>query len=313
MPYVPKKTTDSTIVLPQDILKHLAGAGENDLKVLIRIYSDFSETEFDESDTASLAESLSLEPGQVSSAIAFWRGAGIIKIAGKDTKKKKQPIPEKIPVSPASSPVYPASQVAQAIECVPGMKNLVEFCQRRTGKLFNPSQLSTLYSFYDNLGFEPEIIMLAVEYCCVIEKKSLGYIEKVLISLSDSGISGYENAEEYFKNQLEYRTKEGKLRKLCGFTSRELSPSEKKIIGVWFKEWNIDFSLIEKAYEITVDRISKPSLKYMNSILNDWHQKDIKQLSDLEQQKPPQSDGLIEKSHCAEDFFKAAIAKSMGE
>ena len=309
MPYVVKTSEDKMICLPQELTKHLAGAGENDLKVILCIYAEFSESGFTDSDIAEIARKLSIDMGEAESAVAFWRGAGIIK-RGKIAASKSEAEKIKVPSSDASKPIYPAAQVAEAIESVPGMKNLVEFCQRRMGVLFNPSQLSTLYSFYDTLGFDTEVIMLAVEYCCGIEKKSLNYVHKVLISLSESGINGYEDTEIYFKNRLEYRTNEGKIRKLCGFTSRELTPSEKKIIGVWFNEWHTDFSLIEKAYEITVDRTSKPSLKYMNAILADWNNRGITSADAVEGGKP--AGGIIEKSHDADDFFKAAVAKSMG-
>lgn len=311
MAYVLKPPGESDAIgLPRKVVRHLNGASESDLKVIVYLYSEFPDG-FESENIPDIAAALGITQEDVTFAVAYWRGAGIIKSA--KALKKKEPTavqnPEetqKVPLSKGSRPLYPAEQVAQAIETVPNMKSLVDFCQRRFGKIFNPSQLSTLYSFYDNLGFDAESIMLVAEHCGITEKKSLGYMEKILITLSDNNITQYSEIEKYLSAKLRYNEEEKKLRKLCGFTSRELSPSEKKIIGVWFNEWELDFSLIEKAYEMTVDRISKPSLKYMNTILSDWHDREITGTDEIENRGY-----LIEKSHDAEEFFKAAVAKSM--
>lgn len=304
MPYVLKTSEEKSIYLPEGILNSLAGAGENELKVILYICSVYPSRGFEDSDIDEISKNLSLGRTEVESAVAFWRGTGVLQRTNAPVSSKPK---ENVPVQRAEEPLYPAAQVAEAIESVAGMKNLVEFTQRRMGKMFNPSQLSTLYSFYDSLGFDTEVIMLAVEYCCGIEKKTLSYIQKVLVSMSDAGITTYGSAEEYFKNQREKRTNEGKVRTLCGITLREFTPSEKKIISTWFDEWNTDFTLVEKAYEITVDRTSKPSLKYMNAILRDWHDKGVKSVSDI---GVSDSRGAMEKSHDADDFFRAALAKS---
>lgn len=316
MPYILKSPQqDSFIGLPCQVTGQLNTASENDLKVIIYVYSRFPNG-FEADDTAQIASELCLDSNEVSASIAFWRGAGIIKTA-KSLKKtakasncaeKSADSAVKIPVASASKPVYPSEQVAKAIQDNPSIKTMVNHCQKSFGKTFGPSQLSTLYSFYENLGFDPECIMLVTEHCVIIEKTSLGYMEKILITLSDNGITSYRDIEKYLSDKLKYSQQEKKLRRLCGFTSRELSPSEKKIIGVWFKEWELDFSLVERAYEITIDRISKPSLKYMNSILNSWHQQGISDPDRLDSDKP---DSTIEKSHDADEFFRAAVAKSM--
>ncbi len=309
MPYaLTSPDGNNRMELPREITAHLSSASESDIKVILYLYSEFP-LGFEKSDEAKIAYELSLSGEEVASSIAFWRGAGILKNA-KSVKKSKEEKPAQttVPHTKLSRPLYPAEQVAKAIEDMPNMKELVDFCQRRFGKIFNPSQLSALYSFYDNLGFGVDIIMLVAEHCAITDRKSLGYVEKMLITMSDGGITSYSDAEEFLQNKLRYTEQEKKLRKLCGFTSRELTPSEKKIIGTWFNEWHIDFPLIEKAYELTVDRISKPNLKYMNTILSDWHSRGIEDITQFED-----TGSLIEKSHDADEFFKAALAKSMGD
>ena len=304
MPYVMKLPEDGkTVGLPREIVQHLNKASENDVKVIIYLYSEFPDG-FEDSAAAEVASALGISEQEAVFAIAYWRGAGIIEsaksIAPKEPSKPTLPKPSRI--------IYPAQQVAQAIESVPGMKSLVDCCQRHFGKLFNPSQLSMLYSFYDSLGFGVDILMLVAEHCAITDKKSLPYMEKVLITLSDNGITAYEDVESYLAKRLEYTTNEGKLRKLCGFSSRELTPGEKKIVSVWFNEWSVDFSLIEKAYEKTVDAIAKPSLKYMNKIISDWHENGI---TDVDMIGKKTADGG-EKSHDVEEFFRIAVARTMG-
>lgn len=318
MPYALKPSGDGdSFNMPREIVRHLSGASENDLKVVIHLYSEFP-TGFEKSDAEKIASALSVTVDEVNAAISFWRGAGLVKTV-KTIKSAAAPTSSaQASAAPTSSAPrrqarsdYPSEQLAAAIESVPNMKPLVDYCQRRFGKIFSPAQLSTLYSFYDNLGFSVDSIMLVAEHCSIIEKPSLGYMERIIHTLSDNGITEYADVEKNLAARLNYTMQEGKLRKLCGFTARELSPSEKKIIGVWFNEWSLDFSLIEKAYGITVDRISRPSLKYMNTILTNWHEQGITDPAQVEERR--KSDEFIEKSHDAEELFRAAVAKTMGE
>lgn len=299
---------NATVGLPRQVVEHMPGACESDLKVIILLYSEFPEG-FDKADIEKISMALGITADEVNAAIGFWRGVGIIKTAKTPKSPTVQPKPKAPPRQ--TRPEYPSEQLAAAIDSVPNMKSLVDYCQKRFGKIFSPAQLSTLYSFYDNLGFGVDSIMLVAEHCCIIEKPSLGYMERIIHTLSDSGITEYADVEKNLAARLNYTTQEGKLRKLCGFTSRELSPSEKKIIGVWFNEWNIDFALVEKAYGITVDRIAKPSLKYMNTILTNWHEQGIADPSQVDERR--RDDVTIEKSHDIEEFFRAAIAKTMGD
>jgi DNA replication protein DnaD len=71
------------------------------------------------------------------------------------------------------------------------------------------------------------------------------------------------------------------------------------------------------AYEITIDRISEPSLKYANAILENWYTAELKTEDDIKAQLEADAKAKGEpaagKSFDSTDFFEAALRRSYGD
>ena len=78
--------------------------------------------------------------------------------------------------------------------------------------------------------------------------------------------------------------------------------------------------MIERAYEITIKSINKPSLDYAGSIMKRWFEKGIRTPEDVdndaEAPKPVKSGRKAEnkaESFNADEFMEAAMKRSYGE
>ena len=60
--------------------------------------------------------------------------------------------------------------------------------QQYLGRPLSPTDLNTIYYFYDELGFSRDLIEYLFEYCVEHNKKSINYIEKVALSWASKNI-----------------------------------------------------------------------------------------------------------------------------
>ncbi len=305
---IKKKHMEDTFALPRRIIKKLAEASEFELKMLVVLASLELENEYvSESEFIEALEKAGVSSSEFSQGIAFLRGADFLE-AGSIKNVEQKPQPEQkegVKHTPSAKPSYTSAQLAKASTNTK-FKDLVEYASARLGKMFNTSELSTLYSFNDYLCMPYDVIMLAIEHCVSEGKGSLRYVEKLLISFADGGIDTYQKAEEYIVQRKNYLSFEGKMRKMLGIGSRALLAKEKAFLSDWLK-WNISDEMIDLAYERTIVNTSKPSIDYMNTIIKSWHVAGFTTVNDVKLgDKKPSSSSNVD----FDDFFKVAVESS---
>lgn len=300
-----EKWSRDTVSVPRRALKYLTEAAEAELCVLLAACDS---AQFDETELFS-ALSERFSETEISAAIAFWRGAGVlVRATGKDAPKKDapalraaEPAPEVKVIS--SRPSYTAIELAEAVEQSADFKSLIDYAEGRLKKNFNGADLNLLYSFVDYLALPVEVVMLAIEACAAENKRSLRYIEKLLLALSDDGIDSYEAAEAYFARRAEYLSFEGQVRAMCGFGTRSLSAGEKKILATWVQEYKLTIDEVRQAYDKTITAIAKPSLSYMNKVIHTMRET-------AREPDRPDAVGGTAKSYDTEGRFAAAVART---
>lgn len=322
-----KVTPDSLLLLPADVLDQLGEAGEAECKILLSMAGILSHRETDEEELiAELSKTYSRE--QITGAIAFWRGAGILTARDRKKTAAKAAVPapaetvkniekekstenseaaEKIKAVSSGAPFYSPYQLAQAAEQNPDFKALVSFAEKRLEKVLNESEIARLYSFIDYIHLPVDVIMLAMEDCCSREKKSLRYVEKMLADFADSGITTYKAADELLKKRREQAGFEQKVRNLFGIGARKLTAAESRAVIAW-QEYAFADEMLTLAYEKTVSSASKPSINYMNGILKKWHEAGWKTPEEVQAGNDLNRAGA-EKSYDLDDFFEAAVSR----
>ncbi len=313
----------SVAAFPKSALDVIKRAGEGELKLLL--YLCANEGSIDEKKLSRLS---GLGSETVREAISFWRGAGVIEGAEenvssseqlaldlKEEKQSEEPKEKKKKLERSEElPNYTSSQLSSLIEARPEITTLIDECQNILGKVFNLHEINVLIGLVDYLSLDLEYIMVLLKYCVSIGRKTLHYAEKLAFGLYDAGIcTSGELSEELRRRELSAAT-EGKIRSLFGLGERAFTSNEKKFISAWVGEMGYNAEIISKAYEITVDTTTKPSMKYTNAILERWHAEGLDTLEKIEESyKKNEKNKTQSNSTFTDDFFDAAVRRALGD
>ena len=127
------------------------------------------------------------------------------------------------------------------------------------------------------------------------------------MDFADKDINTYDKAEEYILNRKKYLGFEGKIRDLFGIGSRSLTTTEKTFVSSW-QNMNYPWDMIKLAFEKTVNGTkSKPTMDYMNKILENWKSAGFASVSDV--QKGDKKPAVITDGFDPDEFFRAALEK----
>ncbi|MCL2049046.1 MAG: DnaD domain protein [Defluviitaleaceae bacterium] len=238
-----------------------------------------------------IGERFELTEGDVIKAWRHWEKEGLVAIASdkksmeitflpilskaalpqKDGEAKESPAPQE------SRPQYTAQELACYRTDSRDVESLFSHAERALGKLLSYNDMSVIFGFYDWLRLPIDIIEYLFTYCEENEHRSLRYIEKCAIDWADNDITSIEQAQLYVQNfDRDYK----KIMRHLGM-SRYPTPSNKKYMNKWLREWGLSLEIVIAACDRCADRTEKPSFKYVDRILDDWHEKGVKELQDI--------------------------------
>ena len=280
-------------LMPKKVQKHLLTASEKELKVIIYIFSNPDGI----SDENEMANALGISCADVASAIAFWRGAGIVSC--KESREAKVSVVSETKPG-EKTPSYSSEEIAQAINGNEDIKSLMNFASQTVGKMLSPIEQGLVLSMVDSLSLGCDLVMGIIEYCCnTLDKKSIRYIERTAAGMYKDGIDTYEKFEEYVSRKKKEKTFEDSVRTIIGAQNRAFTKAEEKIIAE-FASIGVSDELLSLAYERTIGAIGKPSLSYMSKIIGNWNSQGIKSKEDIDGMKA--FDGGSEGAFRLEDF-----------
>lgn len=150
--------------------------------------------------------------------------------------------------------------------------------ERYLNRTLSATDINTILYVYDILGFSAELIEYLIEYCVSKGHTSIRYIEKVALAWAESNICTISDAKQAasIHSQVYFM-----VIKALGISGRNLVPAETDMIEKWKSEYGFTNELIEEACKRTISTIHQPSFEYTDSILTNWHKKQIKGLSDI--------------------------------
>lgn len=336
--YYIKNTGDAVSLPAVPLFERFADASELDLRVIIAVAAA-GEGGMDEQ---SAAEMIGCTEEEISASVAFWRGAGAIAAQKPrvkpvpedkkdtktdsppegDTEKKEIVLPDTAKPHKVRSaekmPEYTGDRLDEMIKEQGDLAALIDAAQQTLGKMFSPAEINIIVGMRDYLALDDEYILMLLAHCAEKGKKSLKYLEKTAFALCDEGVDSAHLLEEHLRRAETLSGSEGKLRRMLGIGERTLSANERKTFSHWMNELSMPDELIGKSYEITVDRLGKASLQYMNAILEKWHSGGIKTLEEAEEEAshghtPGAAGGAggAKGSFDTDDFFEAALNRSM--
>ena len=123
--------------------------------------------------------------------------------------------------------------------------------------------------------------MLLVEYCASKGKSDYRYIEKVALTWHDMNITTMAQAQNYIKQTEDKWVKIREILSYLGIKNNDLMKPQEEMIDKWLTTYNFDLDVIKKACNICADRLNRADFKYIDGILTNWFNNNIKTLDDI--------------------------------
>ncbi|MBO5379417.1 MAG: DnaD domain protein [Clostridia bacterium] len=301
------KYSGGIINLPDTVALHLNEAGEAEMKVIIGIFAFSSHFNDFEMALPLLAERLDLTLNEVSGALKFWQGAGVLSIEG-----AVEPTASAVSAASAKTneaPSYTGEQILRMVDKNPDFKMLADCAMGVLGKDFTPTDFNSLLEIKEFYGFSDEYILMLLQHCCESDRASWAYIRKTSKILYDEGVDTYEKLEAHLAARKNKRSFEYKIRKLFGVGYREFTKRERTYFDKWV-ELKHSFDLVKRAYEISIDNGKGTSWSYIGKILENWHTQGIKTVEDAEKSLASYKSKTTMSSFDTDEFFEAALKRS---
>ena len=155
--------------------------------------------------------------------------------------------------------------------------------ERVFGHKLSSPETKMIFGLYDHLRLPAEVILELLNYCAELSKGALSprQVEKEAYVWVNREILTLEQAEDYIRRSRQRREDVERVKAALGIRDRALSPSERKSIDAWL-EMGFDEEAVVLAYDRTVTNTGAFKIRYMNKILQSWHEKDLHRADEIE-------------------------------
>ncbi len=229
-------------------------------------------------DIISVAGDLQLLESDVMQAVNFWSGYGALQFID---NQEQDSMVEQYAETPSA---YSIQTVTEDLAENSKMSEMLQLAQEVLGKTISSAEMKTLYWMYDSLGFSPEVILMLLEYCVSINKRGMQYIERVATSWHSKGINTIEDVEQFLSSEEYTKNYMNGLKSLFGIRDRAFTGIEEDYIKKWHDTFGMSEEMIALAYEYCILRINKLSFPYMDGIMVDWNDKNIRTIEEAEKE-----------------------------
>ncbi|MGI6255574.1 MAG: DnaD domain protein [Acutalibacter sp.] len=291
---------NSVFAVPTALVdRYLKLAGKEQLQVLLWMLRHPGEP----ATPQALAENLGTDPDTILDAFDYWVQEGLLSCRAGELS----PAPQAQSTQPAA-PSAPAPAPAPAAQAAPlpskkravkpdtqhvltrmqeseEIKFLLQEAEMTFGKTLSPSMTSTLVSMCDDYGLPVEVAVMIVHYAKNANKTTPSYIDAVARDWAESGITSLQAAEEKLQQLDQHRLAWDRVQAAAGMARRAPSKKEDECAYRWVYQWKFTKEMLTAAYERCVDRTSRFNISYIDKVLEDWHNKGIQNLQDLEQRE----------------------------
>lgn len=172
-------------------------------------------------------------------------------------------------------------------------KKVADFISSKTGNLMSVRMSNELHKWLEEMSFTPEFLLCMLELCFERNIYNPRDISKIARDLKEYAISTVEGLETYFKRYVDSE-KENAIRlkqfdpdvmEFGNYTGIEMNASARqRIYYKWRYDWGFSHAMIMKAGEIMCQRTRNGGLEYIDSVLNNWMRKEIRQVEDAEKE-----------------------------
>ena len=165
---------------------------------------------------------------------------------------------------------------------------VADFISQKTGNLLSIKMGNELRKWMDQLGFKTEFILCMLELCFERNINHPREISRIASGLKECSINSLEAMETYFRTFVDDKPPQAfgfdpEVIEFGRFTGLDMNAeARKKVYYKWRYDWGFSSELIKRAGEIMCNRTKNGGLDYIDGILNNWREKNIRSLSDVD-------------------------------
>lgn len=226
-----------------------------------------------------VAKSLALSFPTVQDAIQYWEEQGLLiknptgysltNIQEVELAKLYNP---KLTSSPEDmKKTEQSKERAHAIDCINN-----DFFQG----VMSPTWYTDIDMLFNKYGFDEQVMIALFSYAADKRALHLKYIQTVADGWYKCNIKTFDDLDTYFakREKINVYKKEisNKLR-----LNRALNTFEEDYVEKWTQEYNFGMEIIDLALQRSTTK-NNAGFAYFDKILTDWHQKDYKTVSDIQ-------------------------------
>lgn len=277
--------SDGAFAVPDNAIDSIKLASGKNVKVLLYIMKFKNASTENAAEIASLLDK-NMTSEDVEDSLSFWEQVGVLcqsdtspKIQS-EVKTEIEPKPAaKVPISPAraierATKMLTPAEIAEKIKSSPDITFLFSGAESILGKPLTNTEQRSLIHWVEYYSIGCDIILMLIEYCKSINKTSINYIQTIVQSWAEKEINTHELADAEIKQMQKNNSLEGKIKTRLEL-NRALTPKELDIVNEWSAN-GVSLELIELAYERTVQATGKAAFPYMNKIIENWLNENIR-------------------------------------
>ena len=246
---------DALVIPGAAVERCLREANESQLKIYLYLLKNGA----DNTTIDSIADYFNYSEQDVKRALKFWNGGGKSRTA-KNT---------------AGGNIVEFSRK-------PDVDQLMFVAEQYMKRPIKQDEVRTILYIYDELGFPADLIEYLLEYCISNNKrsfKSIEAMESVAVEWKEAGVTTLEEAKRLTRR---IPKEMNEVMKALGFP-KDHQPVEAEIAFVrrWTERYGYGMDIIGEACKRTVLATCKPSIRYANGILKQWHDAKVEKPEDI--------------------------------
>ena len=246
------------------------GATKEELRVLVAVMADRAAAD------EEIAEAAGVSVARCRSALTLFEEEKIL--ISKDTVSEEFEAPILEPDEDCSV------KVADDIRDNGLAELLTEFAKLLSKPTLSTGQVKKIVALNTNYSLSEEYLLNLGAYLADLGKLSVARLVSEAIKLVERDIDTPEALQAYIDDKRHSTDADLRIRRLFKKYDRPFTKSE----SMRFKKWIYDFGyseeILEQAYELCVAKTDKFQAGYMDHILERWHEKGCKTLSDCNAQ-----------------------------
>ena len=225
-----------------------------------------------------LASSLNLLESDIMNALNYWSDLGVIKLTSIDPMNNFS-----IEFLDLSEDNFTPNKEVNLLDALEnkGINDMLKDIEKILGRTLSTKEMEMYLGWQKEFSFPSELIFLLVEYCASKGKSDYRYIEKVALTWHDMNITTMAQAQNYIKQTEDKWVKIREILSYLGIKNNDLMKPQEEMIDKWLTTYNFDLDVIKKACNICADRLNRADFKYIDGILTNWFNNNIKTLDDI--------------------------------